>query len=92
MGCVGGRVVCVCELINLRCVFVGMCVKGPTGWGSVFWGGGEGTDCVVFGGPGCGYEKRRRGKKKQEDRGEKVHIIKSAVVFSMKLVIKRLLR
>lgn len=46
---------------------------------------------MVFGGPGCGYEKRQRGKKKQEDRGEKVHIAKSAVVFSVKLAVKRLL-
>lgn len=37
MGCVGGRVVCACELINLRCVL---------GVPGVFWG--QGPDCVVF--------------------------------------------
>lgn len=31
VGCVGGRVVCACELINLRCVFVGMCIRGGGG-------------------------------------------------------------
>lgn len=39
-GCVGGRAVCVCELINLRCVFVGMCVKGRPGGVVFFLGGG----------------------------------------------------
>lgn len=47
-GCVGGRAVCVCELINLRCVFVGMCVKGRPGGVVFFWGGGERL-CGVWG-------------------------------------------
>lgn len=45
VGCAGGRVVCVCELINLRCVFVRMCIRGD---GVVVFGGG--AEYVVFGG------------------------------------------
>ena len=71
MGCVGGRVVCVCELINLRCVFVGMCMRG--------WGRGQAVWCL---GVGCGGAG---GKRKQGNRGEKSsHPQKSGVVFSMK--------
>lgn len=54
MGCVGGRVVCVCELINLRCVFDGMCIRGDGA-------GGRGRLCGVW-----GSDMEMRGKKKQE--------------------------
>lgn len=40
VGCVGGRLVCVCELINLRCVFVGMCIRGDR-VGRLLGGGGR---------------------------------------------------
>lgn len=64
MGYVGGRVVCVCELINLRCVSVGMRIRAG-GWGCVL---GEGADFLVF------RVWMWSREEKQENNGEKVHI------------------
>lgn len=56
MGCVGGRVVCVCELIKPRCVFVRMYIRAG-GWGSVLGEGGRLSGVV------CGVKRSDGGRK-----------------------------
>lgn len=64
------------------------CVLRVARWDRVL---GEGGVCVDFCGAGCRDEESDKGKKKQENRREKVHILKTGVLFLMKLVLKRLL-
>ncbi len=78
MGCVGGRVVCVCELINLRCVCLSGCVLRVVRWDRVL---GEGVFVWIFRGRMQRRGEQQRGEKTGKQKRESSHPQHRGYVF-----------